>query len=182
MYSLRKYIRLVTKGNPTAMLPLWCLSEAVLSINAIGEELRDHREAFLSQQAVERFLGYMYDQHEAMMGRSRPGKLPSRPELVEKYGWDVKYGSHALRLAYQGHEICTTGMLSLPLRNPERAHVLAVKRGEIPRQEVSRSIVGLTEATVKMLKKGTPLPPEPDWVRINAFSIDAHLEHWRSMP
>jgi hypothetical protein len=182
MHSLRKYLRLAAVGNPTALLPLWCPAEDVIHMNETGEALRELRHAFMSKQSVERFLGYMYSQHGRMMGHGRRSSVPNRPELIERYGWDVKYGAHALRLAYQGHEICTTGTLSLPLPSPERAHVLAVKRGEIPRQEVSRSIVGLTEATMKMLKNGTPLPPEPDWVRISAFSIDAHLEHWRSMP
>ena len=48
-----------------------------------------------------------------MLGQSKRN-VPNRPELIEKYGWDVKYGSHALRLAYQGFEIASTGTLSLP--------------------------------------------------------------------
>ena len=66
--------------------------------------------------------------------------MPNRPELIERYGWDVKYGSHALRLAYQGHEIASEGTLSLPMREPQRERVLAVKRGEVPRDEVSAEI------------------------------------------
>jgi uncharacterized protein len=29
------------------------------------------------------------------------GGGPNRPELVARFGYDVKYASHALRLAYQ---------------------------------------------------------------------------------
>jgi len=47
--------------------------------------------------------------------------VPNRPELIEAYGWDVKHGSHALRLAHQGFEIASTGSLSLPLPDRERA-------------------------------------------------------------
>jgi hypothetical protein len=179
MYSLRKYIRLAAKGNPTALLPLWCPLESVIHMNATGADLRKLRDVFMSKQSVERFLGYMYTQHERMMGRGKRGDVPNRPELIEKYGWDVKYGAHALRLAYQGYEICLTGRLSLPLAEDPREHVLAVKRGEIPQRTVSRDIVALTQVTRGVLEDGTPLPDEPDWARIGDFSIDAHLDHWR---
>jgi uncharacterized protein len=179
MYSLRKYIRLAAVGNPTAVLPLWCPEESVIHTTALGDELRSIRESFMSQQSVHRFLGYMHAQHERMMGGGKRNRVPVRPELIERYGWDIKYGSHALRLAYQGYEICLTGRLSLPLPEDPRAHVLAVKRGEVPRQEVSRAIVELTQITKGVLESGTPLPDSPDWAKIGEFSVDAHLVHWR---
>jgi uncharacterized protein len=179
LYSLRKYLRLAAVGNPTAQLPLWCPEESVIHTTETGEILRGMREAFMSKAAVERFLGYMLAQHDRMMGRSKRGSVPNRPELIEKYGFDVKFAAHALRLAYQGYEICLTGRLSLPLPEDPRAHVLAVKRGEVPRQEVSRAIVELTQITKGVLENGTPLPDSPDWAKIGEFSVDAHLVHWR---
>jgi hypothetical protein len=178
MYSLRTYIKLAAKGNPTALLPLWTPPESVIHITDTGHLLRAHRDAFMSKQAVERFLGYMFAQHERMMGRGRRSGVPNRPELVEKHGWDVKYGSHALRLAYQGREICLTGKLTLPLPDHQRAMVLAVKRGEIPRDDVSQLIIDTTTVTKMALESDTPLPDKPDWERISKFSIDAHLDHW----
>jgi len=178
MYSLRKYLRLATKGNPTALLPLFAPLESVLVIDEHGAALREIRHLFLSKQAVERFLGYMYSQHERMMGRGRRSRVPDRPELIERYGWDVKYGAHALRLAYQGYEICLMGTLTLPLAEAPREHVLAVKRGEVSQQEVSREIISLTQITKNVLESATPLPDEPDWDGIGEFSVDAHLRHW----
>src|SRR5688572_32190046 len=72
MYSLRRYIRLATKGNPTALLPLFAPPETVLVLTPLGEQLRALGRAFLSQQAVQRFLGYMTSQRERMLG-SRQG-------------------------------------------------------------------------------------------------------------
>ena len=178
LYSLRKYLRLATKGNPTALLPLFAPLESVLVVTEHGAVLREIRKSFLSKQAVERFLGYMYSQHERMMGRGRQGRVPNRPELIEKHGWDVKYGAHALRLAFQGYEICLTGNLTLPMPEDLRERVLAVKRGEVSQAEVSHEIIGFTQTTKQVLKNGTPLPDEPDWDVIGEFSIDAHLRHW----
>jgi predicted nucleotidyltransferase len=59
LYSLRKYLRLAVKGSPTVLLRLFAPAESLVVLTPAGEELRALRCAFLSQQAVERFLGYM---------------------------------------------------------------------------------------------------------------------------
>lgn len=178
LYSLRKYLRLAIKGNPTVMLPLFAPAESLVVLTPLGEELRALKDAFLSQKAVERFLGYMHSQHERMLGQSKRN-VPNRPELIERYGWDVKYGSHALRLAYQGHEIASSGFLSLPLRDEQRERVLSVKRGEVPRDEVSAEIGRLEAAVRRLLDEGrTPLPERADRDRITAWAISAQRRHW----
>lgn len=178
LYSLRKYLRLAIKGNPTVMLPLFAPDESLVVVTPLGAELRSLRSAFLSQQAVARFLGYMSAQHERMLGHSRRN-VPNRPELIEKYGWDVKYGSHALRLAYQGLEIASTGSLTLPMPDRERERVLAVKRGEVPRDAVSAEIARLESQVRSLLDEGrTPLPATGDIGRITAWAIHAQRQHW----
>jgi len=178
LYSLQKYLRLAIKGNPTVMLPLFAPEESLVVVTPLGEELRELRASFLSQQAAERFLGYMRSQHERMLGQSKRN-VPNRPELIEKYGWDVKYGSHALRLAHQGFEIASTGRLTLPMPEGERRRVLAVKRGEVPREEVSAEIARL-EAQVRDLldTDRTPLPPTADFDVITRWAISAQRRHW----
>jgi hypothetical protein len=178
LYSMKKYLRLAIKGNPTVILPLFAPEESLVIVAPLGEELRDMRTAFMSRLAVERFLGYMHSQHERMLGQSKRN-VPNRPELIEKYGWDVKYGSHALRLAYQGFEIASTGSLSLPLPDRERERVLAVKRGEVDRDEVSAEISRL-EASVRAIldEDRSPLPVAADLDRISAWAIDAQRRHW----
>jgi len=176
MYSLRKYLRLAVKGNPTVLLPLYAPEESVITVTDLGRSLRDLRTAFLSRQAVERFLGYMHAQHERMLGRA--SGVPNRPELVERHGWDVKYGSHALRLAYQGYEIARFGTLTLPMPPEQREHVLAVKRGEVPRDAVSASITVLEQQIRGLLDRGSPLPERADTRRVTAWAVAAQRSFW----
>ncbi|MBB2890031.1 nucleotidyltransferase domain-containing protein [Flexivirga oryzae] len=178
LYSLRKYLRLAIKGNPTVMLPLYAPEADLIVVTPLGEELRGLRSSFLSKQAVERFLGYMHSQHERMLGQSKRN-VPNRPELIAKYGWDVKYGSHALRLAHQGLEIASTGSLTLPMPQEQRERVLAVKRGEVPRDEVSQEI-GRLELEVRRLLDGgrTPLADVADYQRISDWAVGAQRRHW----
>lgn len=56
MYSLRKYLRLAVKGNPTVMLPQYAPDESLITMTPLGRELRDLRSSFLSRQAVPIFV------------------------------------------------------------------------------------------------------------------------------
>lgn len=180
MYSLRKYLRLAIKGNPTALLPLFAPADAVIVSRPLGEELRELAPAVLSRRAVHRFLGYMASQRERLLGGGRQSKLPNRPELVARYGYDVKYASHALRLAYQGLEIVRYGRLTLPMPEPERERVLQVKRGEIRELDDVLLQIGQVQAEVEnLLASGrTPVPAEPDLETISEWSTTAHRRHW----
>jgi hypothetical protein len=179
IYSLRKYLRLATKGNPTALLPLYAPASSIVVMHPLGEELRALAPTVLSRRAVHRFVGYMNSQRERMMGHRRGG-VPHRPELVARYGYDVKYASHALRLALQGLEILRDGQLTLPMPEPERERVLAVKRGEVPAiEDVLAEIDDVQAQIEERLTTGrTPLPPEPDLPTISEWSINTHRRQW----
>jgi predicted nucleotidyltransferase len=180
LYSLRKYLRLATMGNPTALLPLYAPAESVLLTTPMGEELRALAPAVLSQRAVHRFLGYLSSQRERLLGRGRRSGVPNRPELVARYGYDVKYASHALRLAYQGLEIVRDGRLTLPMPEREREQVLRVKRGEVAALAEVVAEVDEVRATVEELVDAgrTPLPAEANLEAISAWSVSAHRRHW----
>lgn len=180
MYSLRKYLRLAAMGNPTVLLPLFAPAPAVVTITPLGEELRGLGSACLSQRTVHRFLGYMNAQRERLLGGGRRSRVPKRPELVARYGYDVKYASHALRLAYQGLEIVRDARLTLPMPERERERVLRVKRGDVPDiDEVIREIDQVQADVESRLEIGrTPLPVEPDLDTISAWSVNAHRRHW----
>ena len=180
MYSLRKYLRLATKGNPTALLPLYAPAESVLTIRPLGEELRAMSGALLSRQAVHRFLGYLHSQRRRLLGQERRG-VPNRPELVTRYGYDVKYASHALRLAYQGLEIVRDAHLTLPMPPAERERVLAVKRGDVPDKDAVLAEIATVQSQIEdLLSTGrTPLSEHPDLESVSAWSVSAYRRHWQ---
>ncbi len=180
MYSLRKYLRLATKGNPTVLLPLFAPADQVVVSTPLGVELRELAPAVLSQHAVRRFLGFMDSQRDRLLGRGRRSNVPNRPELVARFGYDVKYASHALRLALQGREIVRDGRLTLPMPESERAEVLAVKRGEVPVLADVLARIGQVQGEIEdVLAAGrTPLPAEPDLAAVSRWAVGAHRRHW----
>lgn len=175
MYSLRKYLRLATKGNPTALLPLFAPADSVVVLTPLGAELRALAPSVLSQRAVRRFLGFMNSQRERLLGRGR-----ARPELVARHGYDVKYASHALRLAHQGREVLRDGRLTLPMPAVERAEVLRVKSGGVPvlGDVLDRIAVVQAEIEERLAAGRTPLPAEPDLEVVSEWATEAHRRHW----
>lgn len=178
IYPLRKYLALAAKGNPTALTPLFAHRDSIIVLTPLGLDLRKLRGAFLTQECVRRFVGYMEAQRQRMLGVSNRN-VPNRPELIEQFGWDVKYGSHALRLAYQGREVCDDGHLSLPMRQKERLRVIDVKLGKVPREDVVAEIADIEVHIQGQLSGRTcMLPDSPDWQVIGGFSMMAHEAHW----
>jgi len=178
MYSLRRYLSLAAAGNPTVLTPLFAPEPSVYAMTELGAELRDMRAAFLSRQALRRFLGYLDGQTERLQGRGNT--RVNRPELVERYGYDVKYASHALRLALQGIEIAEHARLTLPMPEADRDRVRSMKTGGVATiKEALDQIAAARARLVDHLEGGrTVLPEGPDIDRISAWSVDAHRRFW----
>ena len=176
-YSLRKYVRLALKGHPTILLPLFVPTESLLEITKLGEELRSLRSVLISRRAGLGYLGYLRGQKERLLG-SRGQKRVNRPELVEAHGYDTKYAMHAARLGYQGIELMETGALTLPMREPERSCVMAIRTGDRTFAEAIAEIEDV-EARLATAVEVSPLPERPDHAAIDAFLIDAYQCAWR---
>jgi len=174
-YSLRKYCRLAGQGNPSALMLMWLPYYSTITF--VGELLLSNREAFVSRQAGERFLGYLASQRRALTGERK--KKVTRPELVERYGYDTKFAAHALRLGLQGIEFLTDGGLRLPMAARNRELVVGIREGGVPFSEALSMIESLQSKLEKLLesKKGA-MRERADTKRINRFLVEAHVQWW----
>ena len=176
MYSLRKWIRLTLRGNPTILLLLFTPENQLVYCDELGAELRALLPAIVSRRIQGPFLGYLQAQKQRLTGE-RGQKRIHRPELEEMYGFDTKYAMHMLRLGYQGVELLTTGRLSLPMREPERSFLLDVRRGRVSEQ-VCLEKAGELEAELIELATTSRLREEPDEKRIQQWAIAAYRRRW----
>lgn len=176
IHSLRKFCRLAAKGNPTILLPLFVPDDALVTISPLGRELIAKRQMFLSRDCGKSFLGYMQAQKARLAGESG-GRHGSRPDLVERYGFDVKYAGHIIRLGYQGVELMATGHMSLPMQSGHREDVLAVRTGKWTLERVL-SRAGELERELRDSLDTGPLPLTADEDAINAFLSDAYCRAW----
>jgi predicted nucleotidyltransferase len=175
-YNLRKYLRLALKGHPTVLLLLFVPTELTLVETGLGRELRGLTGSILSKRAGRGYLGYLHGQRERLIG-TRGQKRVNRPELVEAHGFDTKYAMHALRLGYQGLELLETGRVSLPMPEPTRSRVMAVRLGERPLEDVLAEIDEV-EGRLETALEQTTLPDEPRREEVDAFLVDAYRRAW----
>ncbi len=86
IYSLKKFAKLAADCNPNIIEVLHVDESDVLAIDEFGEELRSHKDAFLSKKAKFTFSGYAHAQlkriktHRAWL-LNPPAALPSRKEF-----------------------------------------------------------------------------------------------------
>jgi hypothetical protein len=175
IYSARKWARLALDGNPTVLLILFVPDDEVMYRNEVGAELVDNAHRFVSKLAADRFLGYLQGQMHAMTGEV--GAHTNRPELVAVHGYDTKYAMHALRLGYQGIELLTTGRISLPVPEPQRAYLRSIRRGEVQLAEVVDA-VRHAEDELARLGNRSELPDQPDRRWVDEWLHRTYLAFW----
>lgn len=176
VYSARKWARLALAGNPTVLLLLFVPESEIVFRAPAGAELMANASRFVSRTAADRFLGYLRSQRDGMTGVTST----HRPELVGRHGYDTKYAMHALRLGVQGVEFLTTGRITLPVPEPDRAFLRAVRRGEVPLGDAVAAVEA-AEARLLDLRVSAGVPDEPDRRWVDAWLHRSYLDHWRTL-
>lgn len=180
IYSLEKFIRLAINGNPD-VTPL-LFSKNCKTKTLQGQELQDLTTFMIHKGWAKRFLGYMESQRQKLVGE-RGQKRVNRPGLVEKYGWDTKYGYHLIRLGYQGVELMETGKITMPFTGDQRDHLLAIRNGLVPLNECLQE-AGDLERKLKDLAESDQWPDQPnkeyvdEWLRATYWSTWKLRKEW----
>lgn len=177
MYSLRKYMSLAMQGNPTVLLLLFTKPPFRSYAHTFGLNLQEMAPFIVSKRCVPRFQGYLESQRQRLTGEKR-GHVPSRPELVEKFGYDTKYAMHALRLAIQGIEILKTYGLQLPMHEDEREFLFAVRKGEFKYETVLAMLQQYSDRLATETAVST-LREEPDVAAVERWMVEAHMKFWK---
>jgi hypothetical protein len=173
-YSLRRFARLAAAGNPTILHMLFTPADT-------GEEFWSQvlasRDLFLAKSHALKYKGYADAQLRRMTGDRGRGKHGQRPDLEQKYGFDVKAGMHVLRLLHEGIEFVSRGWVTLPRPEPERSSLIAVRRGERTEDYVIREANRLM-AELDAAAQDSPLPGQVDLVAVGKLVTKIYLEAW----
>jgi predicted nucleotidyltransferase len=178
IFSLRKFLRLAMQGNPQILQCLFVPHHLWLSGSARGAQLQELAPLIVSRHAGARYLGYLEAQRQRLLGE-RGQKKVNRPDLEAKHGFDTKYAMHILRLGFQGVELMSTGKLTLPIAEQDRAFTYAVRLGEVPLQE-ALTRAGELERQIKDLLLDAPIPAEPAREQIESWMLDVYFESWKA--
>jgi hypothetical protein len=162
------------KGSPTVLLLLFIHGEHVLERQQLASELQQLAPAFVSRRAGQAFLGYVDAQRRGLVGERHATRTR---ELSSEYGYDTKYAMHALRIAYQGVELLSTGQITLPIAEPHRQRLLQVRRGEVPLREVLDRL-HKQSAQLEQAMLSSDLREHPDQDAVDRFLVAAYQRAW----
>ncbi len=172
VYTLRAWLQLAAKGNPSILQMLWC---PVLEADERWTALQGISDAFIGRHLLGPYRGYMKSQVERLVGRKGGGHgrrgSGGREELVEKYGYDTKFAMHAARLGIQCQELLETGRLNLPITGPSGEWLRDVRHGKVEFDAWFETVIAID---AKLGSTDWDVPPGPNVARIEEASISLH--------
>jgi len=174
IYSIIKYFRLCMENNPNMIDSLFVPRRCILYTTPIGELVRENRKAFLHKGAWHKFKGYAYSQVHKMNTKNPIGK---RKEIMEKYGYDVKFAYHVVRLLNEVEQILTEGDLDLE-RNREQ--LKAIRRGDWSQEKISEYFEQ-KENELESVYTKSDLPPMPDTEKLQNLLLECLESHYGSL-
>jgi len=126
IYNIVTYFRLCADGNPNMSDSIFTPSDCVLHMTEVGNMVRENRKLFLSKKCYHTYKGYAY----AQMSKIKSGanaNSPKRQEYYAKYGYDVKFAYHIVRLLNECEQILVEGDLDLRRNNDQ---LKSIRNGE----------------------------------------------------
>jgi len=165
VYSIVKYFQLVMDGNPNMIDTLFTADDCILHCTLIGQMIRDNRSLFLSQNIWPKFRGYARSQLSKLINKKPEGK---RRAIVEKYGYDVKYAYHLVRLMLECEQLLSLGTMDL---RRDRETYKSIRRGEWKLSEVFKWFE-YTNNHLENLARKTDLPKTPNQAAIKQLLIE----------
>lgn len=176
IYSIIKYFRLVMENNPNMIDSLFTPSNMVLTSTRISNMVRDERKMFLHKGAWHKFKGYAYGQMQKMKTKE-PDVNSKRYEMVQKYGYDVKFAYHVVRLLDEVEQILTEGDIDL-MRNREQ--LKSIRRGDWKLKDIEEHFAR-REKELQTLYTTSSLPYKPDEQRITKLLVNCMEEHYGNL-
>lgn len=136
--------------------------------------LRESRHIFLHKGCFQKFKGYAYSQLHKAKSQTREGK---RAEVVEKYGYDIKFAYHIIRLLDEVEQILTTGDLIL---DQNREQLKSIRRGEWKLEEIEQYFSD-KEKRLEQVYIDSKLSWEPDEEKIKLLLLSCLEEHYGNL-
>lgn len=176
VYSIVTFFNLAMQNNPNIVDALFTPRRCVLSSTQVGEYMREHRRAFLHRGAWHKFKGYAYNQLHKIRTK-KPEPESKRAQLVEAFGYDVKFAYHVVRLLLEVEQIMTEGDLDL-----ERHHeqLKGIRRGEWSLDQLTQWAQD-KEKSLEAVYHASALPYSPDERAIKRHLLHCLEAHYGSL-
>ena len=176
VYSIVKYLQLCMDNNPNMIDSLFVPRNCIIHSTAIGEMIREKRQTFLHKGAWHKFKGYAYSMSSKIRNRVNSSN-PKRAAQIAKFGYDLKFAYHCVRLMNEVEQILIEGDLDLQ-RNREQ--LKSIRRGEWTLEEFEAYFTN-KEHALETAYAESKLPHGPDEEAIRELLLSALEHHYGSL-
>lgn len=175
VYNVVSFFNLCMTNNPNMIDLLFVPEHCVMQITRLGQRVRENRKLFLHKGAWHKFKGYAYSQLHKIESH-RPAEGTKRAEMVSKFGYDVKFAYHVVRLMLEVEQILESGDLDL---QRDREIYKSIRRGEWEIKKI-KEFFSTKEAHLEALyaSPGCPLPYGPNEPAIKQLLLNVLEEHY----
>lgn len=175
IFNIVKFFELCRESNPNMIDSLFTPENCVVHCTNIGRMVRDNRKLFLSKQAWKKFRGYAHAQLKKMNDKNPEG---GRKEIIEKFGYDVKFAYHILRLFDEVEQIMLEGEIDL---QRAKEPMKAIRRGDWTAEEV-RSWAMEKEKALEVAYTNCKLPEHAPVEPLRQLLMNCLEEHYGKLP
>lgn len=176
VYSIVRYFQLCMDNNPNMLDVLFAPENCILHITRVGTMVRESRRQFLHKGCWHKFKGYAFSQLHKAKGKN-PEAGSKRAILRDRFGMDVKFLYHVVRLIGEVEQILEEGDLDLQ-RNKE--HLKAIRRGEVPQDDIESWFMS-KEKALEYLYQSSSLRHKPDEPAIKSLLLSCLEQHYGSL-
>jgi uncharacterized protein len=170
-FEVRKFIQLCLGFNPN-VIPLLYLRpcDYIDKFSTVaGFRLINNRSCFNSKRAYATMIGYANSQRKAVINGDT-GKLgQKRKELVKKFGFDIKYAMHTVRILTMAIEFFRDGVMNV-YRENDLDMLLEIRQGKWSLEQWITYIDDLLIKAKKAEAEGN-MPDNPDFEYINGLCM-----------
>ncbi|KOR31707.1 nucleotidyltransferase, partial [Achromatium sp. WMS3] len=142
----------------------------------LAEHVREHRNLFLHKGAWHKFKGYAYAQIRKMSTKGANAES-RRYESFQKYGYDVKFAYHVVRLLNEVEQILLEKTLDLQ-RNREQ--LKTIRAGEWTQKQIVEYFER-KELSLEEIYNKSDLPHKPDVETIKRLFMECLEMHYGSL-
>lgn len=176
IYNIVKYFQLVMDNNPNMIDSLFTDETCVIKSTKLSNHVRDNRKTFLCKKAWHTFKGYAYAQMKKMRTKEH-NKEGVRYHMIEKYGYDVKFAYHVVRLLNEVEMILTEHDLDLRRNNDQLKEIRA---GQWTMDQIEQYFL-IKERSLEETYAKSTLRNRPDEPAIKKILLEVLEEHFGTL-
>lgn len=176
IFNIVKYFKLLMENNPNVLDSIFTREQCCVFTTKIANIVRDNRHIFLSKKLWHSFKGYAFSQLHKLIIKN-PDKDSKRYWMYEKYGYDVKFAYHVIRLVNEAEQLLKTGDMDIMKDNET---LKSVRNGEWKLEEIRDWFYDREKRFQEYYDKST-LPYEPDEEAITNLLLSCLEEYYGNL-